>query len=136
MPTEEYFARYPPFPSDAPVAQLECLSLKKLLAHDAAECARLFQACQDTGFFLVNLRGTEEGEIMLKHAEMAFTLSEQIHQLDQEELKRYAFKPPANLFGYGWFAPTHHWMHLSYIICPPSIKTHTFRHIPKLIRTL
>ncbi|KAL8658847.1 MAG: hypothetical protein Q9226_000737 [Calogaya cf. arnoldii] len=100
MPTEEYFARFPPFPSDVPVVQLECLSFTKLLANDTAERQRLFQACQDIGFFLVNLRGTDEGETMLKHAERAFKLTEQIHKLDQDELKQYAFKPPADLFGY------------------------------------
>lgn len=132
MPTEEYFARYPPFPSDVPVAPLECLSFKKLLARDAHDCARLFQACQDTGFFLLNLRGTEEGEIMLKHAETAFTLTEQIHKLDQDELKRYAFKPPADLFGYGWFAPTHHWMHL-FLYYLSSV--HIYTHLPSKSQT-
>lgn len=124
MPTKEYFARHPPFPSDVPVVQLECLSFTKIFARDAAECERLFQACQDIGFFLLNLRGTEEGETMLKHAETAFTLTEQIHELDQDELKRYAFKPPADLFGYGWFAPTHHWMHL-FLYYLPTVHIHT-----------
>ncbi|KAL8888830.1 MAG: hypothetical protein Q9192_006113 [Flavoplaca navasiana] len=100
MPTREFFARNPPFPSDVPVIELECLSFTKLLANDAAECQRLFQACQYIGFFLVNLRGSDEGETMLKHAERAFDLTEQIHRVDQDTLKRYSFKPPADLFGY------------------------------------
>ncbi|KAI4086089.1 MAG: hypothetical protein LQ344_007867 [Seirophora lacunosa] len=89
MPTEEHFAKYPPFPSDVPVVQLECLSFTKLLAGDEAESERLFEACQHTGFFLLNLRGTAEGETMLKHAAKAFKLTEQIHELDQDELKNY-----------------------------------------------
>lgn len=100
MPTEEHFAKYPPFPSDVPVVQLECLSFTKLLAGDEAESERLFEACQHTGFFLLNLRGTAEGETMLKHAAKAFKLTEQIHELDQDELKKYAYRPPADLFGY------------------------------------
>lgn len=101
MPTREFFARNPPFPSDVPVVQLECLSFTKLLANDAAECQRLFQTCQYIGFFLVNLRGSDEGETMLKHAERAFDLTEQIHRVDQDTLKKYSFKPPTDLFGYG-----------------------------------
>ncbi|KAL8702768.1 MAG: hypothetical protein Q9201_004069 [Fulgogasparrea decipioides] len=100
MPTSQYFARYPPFPTNVPVIDLECLSFTKLVANDASESDKLFQAAQDTGFFLLNLRGSEEGESMLKHAESAFALSEKIHEFEHEELKEYAFKPPANLFGY------------------------------------
>ena len=99
MPTTEFFDRYPPFPNEIPVIDLECLNLTKLLADDAAESAKLFQAAQDTGFFLINLQGCEEGESMLRHAEKAFDLSRQIHDLEYEELKKYAFKPPASLYG-------------------------------------
>ena len=37
---------------------------------------------------------------MLKHAETAFDLNKKILELDQEELTKYAFQPPASLFGY------------------------------------
>ena len=52
------------------------------------------------GFFLVKLRGSEEGEGMLQLAKTAFDVSEKIHSLEVEKLKEYAFKPPLNLFGY------------------------------------
>lgn len=100
MPTNRYFEKYPPFPSDVPVVDLKCLSFTKLLANDASESGKLFQASQETGFFLIDLKGSEEGEAMLKHAETAFDFNEQIHQIEKDELVKYAFKPPANLFGY------------------------------------
>ena len=37
---------------------------------------------------------------MLKHAEIAFDFNEQIHQIEKDEMLKYAFKPPTNLFGY------------------------------------
>lgn len=99
MPTDRYFERYPPFPSDVSVVNLNCLSFTKLLANDALESRKLFQACQETGFFLINLKGSDEGETMLTHAETAFDLNERIHQVEKVELQKYAFKPPADLLG-------------------------------------
>lgn len=100
MPTASHFNRYPPFPENVPVAHLPRVSLAKLVANDDAESAQLFRACRETGFFLVDLRGSGEGETMLKDAELAFDWSEKIYQIDQEELMRHAFKPPESLFGY------------------------------------
>lgn len=100
MPTASYFSRYPAFPDNVPIANLPRVSLGKLMANDEAESEQLFQACRESGFFLVDLRGPREGEMMLKDAEVAFDLSEKIHEVDQAELMKYAFKPPGSLFGY------------------------------------
>ena len=64
MPTADYFSKCVPFPSDQPIFDLECLSYTKLKANDVLESAKLYQASQDCGFFLLNLRGSEEGEQM------------------------------------------------------------------------
>lgn len=100
MPTVTYFNKYPTFPKDVPVAELPRVSLASLVAGDDAESAQLFRACKETGFVLVDLRGSGEGETMLKDAEAAFDLSEMIFDTDQAELMRYAFKPPEGVFGY------------------------------------
>ena len=99
MPTADHFSKCPPFPSDAPTFDLECLSFTKLKAKDVSESGKLFQASQDCGFFLLDLRGSEEGERMLEYAGRAFDISEGIHKMQPNELKEYAFQPPANLFG-------------------------------------
>ncbi|KAL8668765.1 MAG: hypothetical protein Q9168_006623, partial [Polycauliona sp. 1 TL-2023] len=99
MPTERYFRKYPPFSSNVPVIDLACLSYTQLLANDEAESLKMFEACQNTGFFLINLAGSEEGDLMLKHAETAFDLNEQIHDLQMDELRQYPFKPPGSLYG-------------------------------------
>ena len=100
MPTIEHFNRYPPFPTGVPVADLRRLSFSKLLAGEESESERLFRSCRETGFFLVDLRGTSESETMLKHAEMAFELNKKIFDLDQEELTEHAVKPRESLFGF------------------------------------
>ncbi|KAL8711895.1 MAG: hypothetical protein Q9220_003839 [cf. Caloplaca sp. 1 TL-2023] len=100
MPTLEKFAKVPPFPSDVPIIDLERLKFPKLLLNDRDESQKLFRACRETGFFLLDLRGCEEGETMLKHAERVFDLNEEIHKLDENELKQYPSHPPADLFRY------------------------------------
>ena len=100
MPTIDRFNKYPPFPTDVPVADLRCLSFTKLLADEESESEGLFRSCRETGFFLVDLRGTSEGETMLKHADIAFDLNKKIFELGQEELTKHAFQPPVSLFGF------------------------------------
>ena len=100
MPTIDHFNMYPPFPTGVPVADLRLLSFSKLLADEESESEQLFRSCRETGFFSVDLRGTSEGETMLKHAEMAFELNKKIFDLDQEELNKHAVKPRESLFGF------------------------------------
>ena len=100
MPTVDHFNKYPPFPTDIPVADLRCLSFSKLLTDEQSESEQLFQSCREIGFFVVDLRGTSEGEAMLKHAETAFDLNKKIHELDQEELNKHALQPSVSLFGF------------------------------------
>ena len=99
MPTTRVFNAQPSFPDDMPIATLETISLMKLLAYDMLESEKLFGACRETGFFFLDMTDSEQGEIMLHHAEEAFDLDAAILDLDQEELSKYAFRPPSDLFG-------------------------------------
>lgn len=118
MPTLDRFNELPPFPNNVPIADLRCLSFNKLLADETSESEQLFESCREIGFFLVDLKGSSEGENMLKHAETAFDLNKQILELDQEELTKHAFKPPASLFGYvlEHFSGRLQQLHLPYIM--------------------
>ena len=75
------------------------VSLSKLLDNDDSESKKLFQACMETGFFVLDLTSSHEGELMLKYAKDVFDLNEKLHEVDQEELMKYAYKPPKSLFG-------------------------------------
>ena len=99
MPTPKYFDRYPAFPKDVPVIDLPRISLARLLAEDEAQSAKLFRASKETGFLLLDLRGSGEGETMLKDAEATFDLSEKVFEIDQAELMKHAFTIPGGIFG-------------------------------------
>ncbi|MCJ1250985.1 hypothetical protein MMC30_008215 [Trapelia coarctata] len=100
MPTAKYFNRYPDFPSDVATANLPRISLGKLTGNDDSESSKLFQACKTSGFFLLDLSGSSEGETALKDAEAVFDLGQEILDLKQEELMKYLYRPPESLFGY------------------------------------
>ncbi|TEY29576.1 hypothetical protein BOTCAL_0938g00020 [Botryotinia calthae] len=100
MPTPAYFSKYPPFPSNIPVAKLPVVSFSKLLSNDEDESNSVFEASRAMGFFLLDLSGCSAGEEFLKNAESMFDLNEKVNALSQEELMKYAYKPPTSLFGY------------------------------------
>ena len=99
MPTEKYFGKYPAFPDNVPVAQLPTISLAKLISQDEHESRELFHACNATGFFLLDFRGTQEGEVFIDETETVFELNEKFYALPQEEKIKHAFRPPGDLMG-------------------------------------
>lgn len=101
MPTLKYFAEHPQFPSDVAVADIPTLSFETLKANSSdQESLKLFEACQEHGFFLLNLADSEEGEQLLKNAEGMFKLCAETLNLDRKVLDRYAYHPPKDLLGY------------------------------------
>ena len=93
MPTREYFAKVPPFPTDVPTAQLRALKLSKLLSEDENESKALYQACAELGFFLLDLRGCAEGETLLEETEAAFSISQEFFAMSDGEKSEYPLLP-------------------------------------------
>lgn len=88
----------PPFPDDVPTAPLLKLSLAKLQQHDPEEIKRLTRACEDLGFFYLDLRGT--GDAVLEEASRLFDLAEDLYALPLEERQKYDFMHKGSYFGY------------------------------------
>jgi hypothetical protein len=100
MPTAKYFDRCLPFPDNVPLVNLTSVSLSKLIDNDDLESRRLFEACTETGFFVLDLTSSTEGEVMLRDAERVFDINEELYELGEAELMKYAHCPPKSLFGY------------------------------------
>ena len=100
MPTSKYFDQCPPFPSDVPVVDLRKVSLQELQENNTEEAEHLYHACREWGFFLLDVKGSKEGEILLQDAETMFNLTAETFALDQSILDKYAFNPPHDLIGY------------------------------------
>jgi hypothetical protein len=102
MPTSKYFSGHPSFPIDPtfPVADIPTLSLQQLQSGSDRESLRLYDACRQHGFMLLDLKDSPEGKILLHHAEVMFGLIETTLSLDQDVLDRYACNAPRDLTGY------------------------------------
>jgi isopenicillin N synthase-like dioxygenase len=79
-----------PFPDDVPTAPLLRLSLQKLIARDAEDVNRFTRACEDLGFFYLDLSGP--GDSLLDDANQLFGVGEELFDLPLEEKKRYDFQ--------------------------------------------
>lgn len=90
----------PPFPKDVPTAPLLRLSLKRLLAHDNEEINRLIDACEDIGFFYLDLQDAGFSSSILDDADKLFNISKQFYDLPLEEKKKYDFSAQNSYFGY------------------------------------
>lgn len=94
------FSDLPPFPDNVQTAPLLRLSLEKLLANDKAETQRLFQACEEIGFFYLNLEDSETGSSLLEDADKLFQVGENLFDLDLAEKQKYDFSQQKSYFGY------------------------------------
>jgi len=89
-----------PFPDDVPIAPLTTLHLHKLIAGDADEHARLYDASKALGFFYLDMRGCAEGDALLNSAERLFDVSRDVFSLPLEEKNKYNFAKEGKYYGY------------------------------------
>ncbi|KAM0149819.1 hypothetical protein ACHAQE_003895 [Botrytis cinerea] len=100
MPTSTYFDKYPPFPSNIPVANVPIFSFLKLAVNDEHESFALFEASRHIGFFQLDFTGCSFGDQFLKNTETMFNLNAELYALSKTELNKYAYSPPVSLFRY------------------------------------
>ncbi|KAL2862348.1 putative oxidoreductase, 2OG-Fe(II) oxygenase family [Aspergillus lucknowensis] len=94
------FTGLPPFPEDVPTAPLLRLSLKKLAERDAAETQRLSRACEDLGFFYLDLQDSGSATRILDNADELFKIGAELFELPLAEKQQYDFSSQKSYFGY------------------------------------
>src|SRR4051794_15977590 len=94
----EFLGDAPPFPNDIPIAPLLLISFHKLLNRDTEEIACFIRACEDLGFFYLDLSG--EGDALLEDADALFAVGEELLSLPLEEKQQYDFSEQKSYFGY------------------------------------
>ncbi|KAI3003278.1 hypothetical protein CBS147346_5418 [Aspergillus niger] len=100
MPTARYFAQAPPFPANTPTINLPILTFSQLQSGNPIEAEKLFAACREWGFFLLDLHDSADGRTLLHDAESMFDLDTELFSLDQSTLDQYAYNAPKDLTGY------------------------------------
>ena len=76
-------------PDDILMAPLLVLSYEKLAARDPQETSRLLDASLDTGFFYLDLRESQDGELILETAEKMFGLSKEVFDIPIGEKEKF-----------------------------------------------
>lgn len=99
MVSEKLFQSCPAFPDDVPVAQLSKISLAKLASKDESEVREMFQACQQFGFFLLDLNNDPMGEDMIAELEEVFHVIEATMHLSAEEKEEHRAELPKKVWG-------------------------------------
>lgn len=94
---EDLFAS---FAEDVPTAPLVTIALRKLVADDAQEKGRLFEASKSLGFFYLDMRECAQGEALLKGSDEMFDLNENFFNLPIVEKTKYDFAAQGMYFGY------------------------------------
>lgn len=97
---EETFPGIPVFPDDVPTAPLLRLSLKNLLAEDEDEIQKLSKACEEIGFFYLDIRDAGEATNLLADADKLFEIGTDLFELPLEEKQKYDFSAQKSYFGY------------------------------------
>ena len=99
MPHFTEFNSNPPFPSDVPIAKLQCISLTDLRNGSVLESRALFDSCKNDGFFLLDLRGDKLGERILDEAGELFEMGKTLFDLPYDTKMEYPMGGARSVFG-------------------------------------
>ena len=98
--SETHGTNLPPFPDDVPVAPLLRISLAKLISNDTAEIARFAAACEELGFFYLDLTSPDGPDPIISDANALFSVSQALYDLPLDEKQKYDFAAKNSYFGY------------------------------------
>ncbi|KAL3495308.1 hypothetical protein BJX62DRAFT_246050 [Aspergillus germanicus] len=94
------FAGLPSFPEDVATVPLLRLSLNKLAERDEVEIQRLNAACEDLGFFYLDLQEASLVPDILDDVDELFHLGSRLFELPLEEKQKYDLSSQKSYFGY------------------------------------
>jgi isopenicillin N synthase-like dioxygenase len=100
MASEKLFEAIPSFPDHVPVSPMYTVSLAQLHAQDASAARNMLHACQELGFFLLDLRHDPLGEDVIGEVDALFTAGKDIMNLPDEIKKQFQHDFPKSTLGY------------------------------------
>ncbi|KAK7701640.1 hypothetical protein SLS64_010088 [Diaporthe eres] len=100
MASQKLFQAIPAFPDDIHTASMSTISLEKLNSGDEAAARDLLAACQELGFFLLDLNGDTLGNELIDIIDQLFLASKDIMDLPLAEKEQYLHDAPRSFLGY------------------------------------
>jgi isopenicillin N synthase-like dioxygenase len=99
MASEKLFSDIPPFPDNVPTAPMRKISLANLRLKDDDAAKSAFAACQELGFFLLDLHGDGLGEAIMDEIDQLFNAADGIMNLPEDVKEQYLFDFPKSFLG-------------------------------------
>lgn len=99
MASAKLFEDIPAFPDDVATAPLRICSLAGVRSGDEATAKKLLSACQELGFFLLDLSGDDIGETLISEIDQLLDLDHELMNLDPAIKKEIPFDYPNSILG-------------------------------------
>lgn len=99
MASHKSFKDMPSFPDDIPTASMSTISLASLKSEDDAAARNLLAACQELGFFLLDLNGDKLGDKLIEDIDQLFLIGKHIMDLPLAVKEQYPHDPPRSFLG-------------------------------------
>jgi isopenicillin N synthase-like dioxygenase len=109
MASDALFRDIPPFPEGVATMRMSTVSLVGLNKGEDGDAQRLLSACQELGFFLLDLHGDELGEVMISEIDKMFHLAKEIFNLPDEVKNQYLHDAPNSFLGHAPSSPPCHY---------------------------
>lgn len=99
MASQKLFQAIPPFPDDIPTASLGTISLARLMSGDEAAARSVLTACQDLGFFLLDLNDDTMGKELIEEIDQLFLVGKELMDLPVAVKEQYLNDYPRSFLG-------------------------------------
>ncbi|KUI72487.1 hypothetical protein VM1G_07621 [Cytospora mali] len=100
MASQKLFQNIPPFPDDISSASMRTISLASLSSGDEAAAQSLLAACQELGFFLLDLDSDALGNELMKDIDQMFLAGKDIMNLPRDVKENYLHDAPKSFLGF------------------------------------
>lgn len=99
MASQQLFENVPPFPDDIPTASMQTISLASLRSGDETAANILLTACQELGFFMLDIAGDMLGNNLMKEVDQIFLAGKDIMNLPGGIKDQYLNDAPKSFLG-------------------------------------
>ncbi|KAI1842670.1 hypothetical protein JX265_002725 [Neoarthrinium moseri] len=100
MASGRLFEDIPPFPAGLQTAPLYTIPLAGLRSGDEVTAKNTLKACQDLGFFLLDLRGDRLGDTVIEEVDQLFNVGKDLMNLPYDEKEKYLHDAPKSFLGF------------------------------------
>lgn len=99
MASQKLFEAIPAFPDDILTASMSTISLARLNSGDEAAARSLLAACQELGFFLLDLSEDALGKELIEDIDQLFLVGKDIMDLPADVKEHYRNDYPRSFLG-------------------------------------